>query len=74
MQIVAFFVPLLEDKRPLVQSITCWTLSRYSKWIVQVNGIPFLSWLLVGISCLRLTVSETVFGSVVIGVRAHNVF
>ncbi|KAH8942177.1 hypothetical protein BDL97_14G084900 [Sphagnum fallax] len=37
-QIVAFFVPLLEDKRPLVQSITCWTLSRYSKWIVQAIG------------------------------------
>jgi transportin-1 len=37
-QIVAFFVPLLEDKRPLVRSITCWTLSRYSKWIVQAIG------------------------------------
>ncbi|KAH9541786.1 hypothetical protein CY35_14G084100 [Sphagnum magellanicum] len=37
-QIVAFFVPLLEDKRPLVRSITCWTLSRYSKWIVQAKG------------------------------------
>jgi transportin-1 len=35
LQIVAFLVPLLEDKRPLVRSITCWTLSRYSKWIVQ---------------------------------------
>ncbi|CAK9221083.1 unnamed protein product [Sphagnum troendelagicum] len=34
-RIVAFLVPLLEDKRPLVRSITCWTLSRYSKWIVQ---------------------------------------
>jgi hypothetical protein len=35
LQIVAFLVPLLEDKRSLVRSITCWTLSRYSKWIVQ---------------------------------------
>ncbi|OAE34574.1 hypothetical protein AXG93_1487s1200 [Marchantia polymorpha subsp. ruderalis] len=39
-QIVAFLVPLLEDKRPLVRSITCWTLSRYSKWIVQAVGHP----------------------------------
>ncbi|KAH7437698.1 hypothetical protein KP509_05G084500, partial [Ceratopteris richardii] len=34
-QIVSFLLPLLEDKFPLVRSITCWTLSRYSKWIVQ---------------------------------------
>lgn len=26
----------MEDVRPLVRSISCWTLSRYSKWIVQV--------------------------------------
>ncbi|MCO5611248.1 hypothetical protein L7F22_065500 [Adiantum nelumboides] len=34
-QIVTFLLPLLEDAFPLVRSITCWTLSRYSKWIVQ---------------------------------------
>ncbi|XP_078433901.1 transportin 1 [Wolffia australiana] len=33
--IVAFLVPLLDDKFPLIRSITCWTLSRYSKFIVQ---------------------------------------
>lgn len=37
-EIVAFLVPLLDDKFPLVRSITCWTLSRYSKWIVQGAG------------------------------------
>jgi hypothetical protein len=36
MQIVAFLIPLLDDKFPLIRSITCWTLSRYSKFIVQV--------------------------------------
>ena len=36
--IVAFFVPLLDDKFPLVQSITCWTLSHYTKWIVEGAG------------------------------------
>jgi transportin-1 len=35
-QIVAYLVPFMEDGRPLVRSISCWTLSRYSKWIVQV--------------------------------------
>lgn len=39
-QIVTFLLPLLEDKFPLVRSITCWTLSRYSKWIVQAAELP----------------------------------
>lgn len=39
-QIMAFLLPLLEDKYPLVRSITCWTLSRYSKWIVQAAVHP----------------------------------
>eukprot|EP00899_Mesostigma_viride_P019067 jgi/Mesvir1/27161/Mv20825-RA.1 len=30
-------VPLLEDARPLVRSITCWTLSRFSKWFLQLQ-------------------------------------
>ena len=38
MQIVAFLIPLLDDKFPLIRSITCWTLSRYSKFIIQVIG------------------------------------
>lgn len=38
--IVSFFVPLLDDKFPLIRSITCWTLSRYSKFIVQGIGHP----------------------------------
>eukprot|EP00850_Spirogloea_muscicola_P005565 SM000025S08460 [mRNA] locus=s25:911945:919476:+ [translate_table: standard] len=34
-QLVTFLLPLLEDKHPLVRSITCWTLSRYAKFIIQ---------------------------------------
>jgi transportin-1 len=37
-EIVAFRVPLLNDKLPLVRRITCWTLPRYNKWIVQNVG------------------------------------
>ncbi|RVW51022.1 Transportin-1 [Vitis vinifera] len=37
MQIVAFLIPLLDDKFPLIRSITCWTLSRFSKFIVQLR-------------------------------------
>ncbi|XP_077248702.1 transportin-1-like [Tasmannia lanceolata] len=37
-EIVAFLIPLLDDKFPLIRSITCWTLSRYSKFVVQGIG------------------------------------
>ncbi|THU71261.1 hypothetical protein C4D60_Mb08t33690 [Musa balbisiana] len=36
--IIAFLIPLLDDKFPLIRSITCWTLSRFSKFIVQSIG------------------------------------
>ena len=32
---IAMLLPKLSDTRPLVRSITCWALSRYSLWIVQ---------------------------------------
>ncbi|KAG5526843.1 hypothetical protein RHGRI_032939 [Rhododendron griersonianum] len=34
-EIVAFLIPLLDDKFPLIRSISCWTVSRFSKYIVQ---------------------------------------
>ncbi|KAK8622254.1 hypothetical protein V6N13_117177 [Hibiscus sabdariffa] len=34
-EIVAFLIPLLDDKFALIRSISCWTLSRFSKYIVQ---------------------------------------
>ncbi|XP_048336150.2 transportin-1 [Ziziphus jujuba] len=37
-EIVAFLIPLLDDKFPLIRSISCWTLSRFSKFIVQDAG------------------------------------
>nr|XP_034927510.1 transportin-1-like isoform X1 [Populus alba] len=37
-QMVEFLIPLLDDKFPLIRSISCWTVSRFSKYIVQENG------------------------------------
>ncbi|KAI8533210.1 hypothetical protein RHMOL_Rhmol11G0279500 [Rhododendron molle] len=37
-EIVAFLIPLLDDKFPLIRSISCWTVSRFSKYIVQGVG------------------------------------
>ncbi|KNA13109.1 hypothetical protein SOVF_119770 [Spinacia oleracea] len=37
-EIVGFLIPLLDDKFPLIRSISCWTLSRFSKYVVQGIG------------------------------------
>lgn len=40
-KLVPFLIQTLSDKKALVRSITCWTLSRYAHWIViqsQQNG------------------------------------
>ncbi|KAF7127709.1 hypothetical protein RHSIM_Rhsim11G0193600 [Rhododendron simsii] len=37
-EIVTFLIPLLDDKFPLIRSISCWTVSRFSKYIVQGVG------------------------------------
>ena len=34
-ELVPFLISCLADKKALVRSITCWTLSRYSHWVVQ---------------------------------------
>ena len=37
---LAMLLPRLQDQRPLVRSITCWALSRYSRWLGQQSGQP----------------------------------
>ncbi|XP_017247330.2 transportin-1 [Daucus carota subsp. sativus] len=39
-QIVAFLTPLLDDKFSLIRSISCWTLSRFSKFSVEGINHP----------------------------------
>ena len=34
-QLVPWLVQTLGDPKALIRSITCWTLSRYSKWVVE---------------------------------------
>lgn len=33
--LIDYLIRCLNEKKPLVRSITCWTLSRYSSWIVH---------------------------------------
>ncbi|KAJ5075590.1 hypothetical protein M0811_07160 [Anaeramoeba ignava] len=34
-QVLTFLIPLMKNENPLLSSITCWTISRYSEWIVD---------------------------------------
>ena len=34
-QLIPYLISCLAEKKALVRSITCWTLSRYSHWVVQ---------------------------------------
>lgn len=56
-QIVAFLIPLLDDKFPLIRSISCWTVSRFSKYIVQV----WIYYLLLHLLEVVKTISEVEF-------------
>ncbi len=34
-QLIPYLIQCLSDKKPLVRSISCWTLSRYAHWVVH---------------------------------------
>ncbi|KIJ51420.1 hypothetical protein M422DRAFT_158398 [Sphaerobolus stellatus SS14] len=36
--LVPYLINMLNDPKPLVRSITCWTLGRYASWIAQVSS------------------------------------
>jgi transportin-1 len=33
-ELIPYLINCLSDKKALVRAITCWTLSRYSHWVV----------------------------------------
>ncbi len=41
-QLIPYLLDCLSDKKPLVRSIACWTISRYSHWIVYQASEMFL--------------------------------
>ncbi|XP_077981626.1 transportin-1-like isoform X2 [Glandiceps talaboti] len=41
-ELIPFLIQCLSDKKALVRSITCWTLSRYAHWVVSQNHDMFL--------------------------------
>jgi len=55
--LVPYLVTCLSDKKALVRSITCWTLSRYAHWVV---GQPHAVYLKPLMTEVRLHVSSCV--------------
>jgi hypothetical protein len=53
-QLVSFLISSLSDRKALVRSITCWTLSRYSHWIVSQPHDQFLKRLMSEVKLRRL--------------------
>ncbi|GAM23333.1 hypothetical protein SAMD00019534_065080 [Acytostelium subglobosum LB1] len=45
-KVIPYLINMLNDPKPLVRSITCWALSRYSHWI-SVDGVELIP-LLIG--------------------------
>ena len=41
-QLIPYLIQCLSDKKPLVRSIACWTLSRYAHWVVNQPHELFL--------------------------------
>jgi len=41
-QLIPYLIQCLSDKKPLVRSIACWTLSRYAHWVVNQSHELFL--------------------------------
>lgn len=40
--LIQFLLSQLQDKQPLIRSITCWTIGRYSNWIAEQDHNQFL--------------------------------
>ena len=67
--LVEYLIKCLNEPKPLVRSITCWTLSRYSSWIVHNEAaqnrflLPLMSELLKRILDANKKVKEEISGS-----------
>lgn len=48
--LVPYLIERLSDKKALVRSITCWTLSRYAHWVVGQGHEKYLKPLMTEVS------------------------
>lgn len=53
-ELVPYLITCLADKKALVRSITCWTLSRYAHWVVSQPHELYLRPLMTEVSCVSM--------------------
>ena len=51
-ELAPYLIGCLSDKKALVRSITCWTLSRYAHWVVGQPHEQYLKPLMTEVSIL----------------------
>lgn len=51
-ELVPYLINCLSDKKALVRAITCWTLSRYSHWVVSQPHDSYLKPLMKEVSSI----------------------
>ncbi len=49
-ELIPYLITCLSDKKALVRSITCWTLSRYAHWVVGQPHEQYLKPLMTEVS------------------------
>lgn len=54
--LVPYLIERLADKKALVRSITCWTLSRYAHWVVVQDHNTYLKPLMAEV-CLNKNIN-----------------
>lgn len=52
-ELIPYLINCLADKKALVRSITCWTLSRYSHWVVGQPHDSYLKPLMTEVSIFK---------------------
>ena len=53
-QLIPFLLQTSTEKKPLVRSISCWTLSRYCTWVVDEAKEQFMEPLIMVVSLIEL--------------------
>ena len=50
-ELLPFMMTTLDDEKPLIRSISCWAISRYSRWVVDCRfGTAFRRRFFAGVS------------------------
>jgi hypothetical protein len=55
-ELIPYLINSLSDKKALVRAITCWTLSRYSHWVVSQPHDNYLKPLMTEVCDLMLSI------------------